>query len=1418
MKNILFILLVLIFLPLKASAANKLFKQLTINEGLAHTDANCITQDSTGLIWIGTNAGLQSYDGYSLQTFDYYSSGQKIFRSHNRINDMACSKDKLWMGTESGLTCFDLNTHRYIPYYIEGNDKEQPFDAPVYNLELDPTGQYLWLTTAQGIAVMKTNNEKLQPLDWDSETERVLCKNINSLLFQGETIWASNKKSIMQLSIRDDKVSLQKKYPSEELFQKNREISEIYLFDNFLYIRVSGGCYRISTTGNKLNRPTLAYIDFHRLDPEIPAYTKGKFIVTREGSLWCAYTEGVFEVKNPFSERPTAYKYLQNSRNSSLSAMRIKDMLIDRYDNLWIATSSWGVFYRALSNSFFKNISRTDFQGMGFLQNEIVSVTGQPDGTLWMIVEYASLFRYDPQTEQLSLIPLPKEDSRGIYYQKILTSRNQRYLYLGTNFGIFIYDTQTDKLTKLQPDKVADAQQINTSIADLAEDAFGRLWVATWGNGVTCIDHPLTAPTAVMHLNTQTDPGLLSRHISSILTKGKYIYLCTTNGLNRILLADDGSLKTLSSYQVNESSAASMSTNYLASADCANDTVCWIGTIGGGLNKLVLHSEKANDYTATCYTTQDGLPSNDCEIVLLDQFGNVWIGGNGIVQLDTRKNKIDSYGFANGLQNHAFKVNVSHKGYDGTLYMGGLYGLSFFSPGQPVTNAGYHGLMFSDLSVNNRQIVPQADYNGRVVLNQILDKTSQLTLNHQQNNFTVSFAASGYNLSGQIMYRYRLKGFLNEWQTLHYTNNEIYFSNLPYDSYELEVQLSTDKGYTWHEPGRKLAITVLPPWWLSGWAKLAYGALIISIIVMAFRQYNKEQNLKRENEIQKILIAKDEEKYQAKMQFFMNASHELKTPLTLILLAAEKLMGNSHPSKEHQTILHNARKTLTLIAELVDIRKQDLGIASLNLSHIDMTRITRQLFDETSSWAENKQITISYAADKDAIEMDADKNKIGKMIVNLFSNAIKYTNKGGRIDITLKRGTLNDIKPHYAATHVEGSIPAGQPICILTVKDTGVGISSDSIRLIYERFFQVKGETQTHLGTGIGLAIVKSTVLQHKGMIVVSSERNSGSEFIVALPIRHELSEPEPANIGIQDAGSFIKEQYNEFQLDETQEKVSTEPVAENPDLPTLLIVEDNKELQTALKEHLSSSYNVLTADNGRIGLETCMSTFPDIIVSDVMMPEMNGIEMCRQIKNNLSVAYIPLVMLTAKDNLESQIEGYESGADLYIPKPFSMKLLEVNLQRLLKQREQWFKGNPATEDAEPTAVAATAAEEEGTAKTTAISEEQQKMTDKLKSIIAEHISDPDLSPDQLSRALGISRSKLYKDLNGVDGQSLSDYVRNFRLEKAAQLLLISGMNVQEVMNEVGFVNSSHFTKVFKLKFDMTPTEYKRKQLGSNKT
>lgn len=1428
MKTTISLLFCLLFSVLAPSNASEIFKQLTINNGLAHTDATCIAQDSTGLIWIGTYAGLQSYDGYVPQTFDYYPKGQKIYQSHNRIATMACSKEVLWAGTESGLTRFDLSTHRYIPYYIESNNEQYLVNTPIQRLFMNPSGNHLWIRTSLGLTAMQTSNDTLRTLTWESETERIFCKSLSDLQFQGETIWAANSTHIVQLTIRNHRVTVLNKYPTKDLLQTTHAICSIYFANNYLYIRTESGCYRLPVTHNKLNKATAIYADFQRANSKIPSFTNGELIVTREGTLWCAYSEGLFEMQHPFSAQPVIHEYLRNSRYGSLTAMRIESLLIDRYDNLWVATSSWGVYYKALSKSFFKNISKPDFQEMGFLQNEIVSVTGKPDGTLYMIVEYASLFRYDPHSGRLSLLPLPKNESQNQLYQAIEMSRDQRHLYIGTNNGVSIYDTQTQKMTPLVPKNATGTRSIHASIADMAEDADGRLWIGLWGNGLLCIDNPLTAPSIKLELNTQTDPKLPSGKISAILIQGKSIFLCTTNGLNRIQLTDDGNIKTFSSYQTNENAATSMSTNYLASIDCQNDSVCWIGTIGGGLNKLVLHSDKANDYTATCYTTQDGLPSNDCEMVLLDKRGNVWIGGNSIVQLDTQKDKIYTYGLANGLQNNAFKVNVSYKGYDGTLYMGGLYGLSYFHPEQLEHNTDFNGLMFTGLFINNHRIMPRAEYDGQIVLEEVLDKTTKLTLNHRQNNFTISFAAMGYDLSGQIMYRYRLKGFQKEWQNLSYTNNEIYFTNLPYNSYELEVQLSTDKGYTWHEPGRRLEITVMPPWWLSVWAKIIYAILLVLGGIAAFKQYTKEQNLKKENEIQKILIAKDEEKYQAKMQFFMNASHELKTPLTLILLAAEKLMVKQQPDKDHHTILNNARKMLALITELVDIRKQDLGIATLKLEPLNLSQITRQLYDETVPWAENKRIKVSYATDGSDIESDADKNKIGKMIVNLFTNAIKYTDEGGSIDISLKRGTLGDITPCYGTVHSEGSVPAEQSLCILTVKDTGVGISSESIRLIYERFFQVKGGTDAHLGSGIGLAIVKSTVLQHKGMIVVSSERMVGSEFIVALPIHNELS--ASAHQSFFDAESFIEKQYKEFQPDELKENSNTEVAAtDNPDLPTLLIVEDNKELQTALKEHLSSSYNIHTADNGRIGLETCLSIFPDIIISDVMMPEMDGIEMCRRIKNNLSVAYIPLVMLTAKDNIESQIEGYESGADLYIPKPFSMKLLEVNLKRLLTQREQWFKGNLPQETAqlagspEKVVIAVTdnIEKEQESLKPEVIDkivpqstlslEEQQRMTEKLKQIIAENLEDPDLSPDQLASALGISRTKLYRDIKGIDGQSLSDYVRNVRLEKAAHLLISTSMNIQEVMNEVGFINCSHFTKVFKLKFEMTPTDYKRK-------
>lgn len=432
MKTLGILLICLIVSASGHLCGNEIFKQLTIEDRLAHTDANCIAQDSTGLIWIGTYAGLQSYDGYSLQTFNYYSPEDRIFRSHNRINSMACTQDKLWVGSESGLTCFDLVTHSYIPYYIKEEAKDA-FDSSISRVFLAPDNRYLWFRTDKDIHATQIHNDTITPLRWNSEEERLFGKSLEHLQFQGENIWSTNGSHIVQLTVRNGKIHILNAYQSSRLLGTNESIQNIYVLYDFLYIRTTSGCYRVSVGNDKLYASTLAYTNFHAVNARIPVYTEGKFTVSKEGTLWCAYAEGIFEVQYPFSENPSIREYLRNSRNNNLSAQRIADLQIDNYNNLWVATSSWGIFHRTLSKSFFKNISRPDFRELGFSQNEISSVAVQEDGIIWMIVEYASLFRYDPQTEALSLIPLPKDNSRTVYYQNLEISRNQRHLYIGTS-------------------------------------------------------------------------------------------------------------------------------------------------------------------------------------------------------------------------------------------------------------------------------------------------------------------------------------------------------------------------------------------------------------------------------------------------------------------------------------------------------------------------------------------------------------------------------------------------------------------------------------------------------------------------------------------------------------------------------------------------------------------------------------------------------------------------------------------------------------------------------------------------------------------------------------------------------------------------------------------------------------------------
>lgn len=1399
----LFVLFSSILLHVSPAYGNNTFKSLTIADGLAHTDANCVAQDSTGLIWIGTNSGLQNFNGYQLQVIDYYPFDQKIYKSHNRINTMECSKNRLWIGTNSGLTCLDLNTHRYVPYTVKAND-HSVLNEHILHLSLDNACNRLWILTRNRLyaARIEESTNTLYILDWENNYDREISWNYSKPIMQQGGVWVLADDYLVQLRVDNNKIKITGNYNLRDVIGPQIVINSLFATDQYLYLRSSDSCFRLSLTKGKLDMNSISCMNFRELNSAIPNTTSGVFMADHDGTLWCTYFGGVFKVTHPFTEKAAISIYLGNNKNINFSQNKISSLFIDSYHNLWVPMMNKGLYYCSLLPSFFHSIPIQNLSDMGYSRSEITAVAAQEDIALWMIVEGGSLLRYDRRTEKVERISLPVTRGAADGLQTLILSSDKQRLYIGAEQGVIVYEIKAGRSywligqdSKLIPD-------LRLSISDMAEDYLGRLWIATWGNGGYCIKDPHTShPAIACQLNTRTKQAIASAFISGLYVERNAILLCTTEGLDKICLDGKGEIRHISTYQTNSNSAHSMSSNYLACIDRQNDSIYWVGTIGGGLNKITIHSEKDNDYSAVVYTQNDGLTSNDSEIVYLDQKQNVWIGGNGITCLDPQTKRIAVYEQADGLQSNSFKIGVGDKSSDGTIYMGGIGGLNYFDP-QEIMNSPYPtSLNFCNLYINNRLVTPLMSCDGKTILSAILDKTNHIELTHRQNDFVISFSALGYNLSNRVMYRYRMVGYDKEWQMVSYMTDKAFYSNLSYGDYKFELQVSTDRGFRWAEPGRTLEISVLPPWWLTGWAKFSYVIVFVLITFSIGYQYNKEQQLKRENHIQELHRINDEEKYQSKMRFFMNVSHELKTPLTLIMLASER-MAEFNLSKECMAILSNSRKMLSLIAELVDIRKADLGINQLSLSFQNMSELIRQLYLEMSPWAENKNITIKYQSGEEDIKMDFDKEKIAKLVINLISNAIKYTAKGGVIELSLRKGVMKDIVPLYSVVHQEGEVSQEQSVCIFIVRDNGVGISPESIRSIYERFFQVKDTNLTHLGSGIGLAIAKNMVLLHKGCVIVSSERSAGTEFIVALPVAEKPAASEPVAVNsFLDTKEFIESQYLEYIPSENEENnQNSVPVAE-ASLPALLIVEDNKDLQKVLIEQLSPLYNIQVADNGKIGLEMCEANYPDLIISDVMMPEMDGIELCKRVRDNLSIAYIPIILLTAKGEVDNQIEGYESGADLYMPKPFSMKLLGVNIKRLLAQKEKWLKQEESPLPPLPN-------------KKDIMEEGNRAFEKELRQIIEKNMGSPDFSVDFLCGELYLGRTKLYSRMKEITDQPLADYIRNIRLERAAYLLNYSTMNINEIMFDVGFINNSHFSKTFKAKYGMSPSDYKKQTMS----
>ena len=763
-----------------------------------------------------------------------------------------------------------------------------------------------------------------------------------------------------------------------------------------------------------------------------------------------------------------------------------------------------------------------------------------------------------------------------------------------------------------------------------------------------------------------------------------------------------------------------------------------------------------------------------------DQERNMWVStsrkvirvtvasdGKGSYLFDSR-----AYNSEDGLQNCDFNQRSIKTLHNGIIAIGGLYGVNVFAPDHIRYNKMLPNVMFTGLSLFDEAVKVGQSYGGRVLIEKELNDVENVEFDYKQNIFSVSFASDNYNLPEKTQYMYKLEGFNNDWLTLPLGVHNVTFTNLAPGRYVLRVKAINSDGYVGIKEAT-LGIVVNPPFWMSWWAYLLYTiGLVVVLFLARYRMLKREREKFHLQQIENE-VAKNEEINNMKFRFFTNVSHELRTPLTLIISPLEGMLKETTDelqSTRLQLMYRNAQRLLHLVNQLLDFRKGEMSTHQLSLSEGDIISYVHSVCNSFLLMADKKHIQFSFFSGIDTFSMAFDADKVGKIVMNLLSNAFKFTPEGGRVTVMIE--------------HV-----AGTPDMLeIKIADTGIGISDVDKEHIFERFYQAdhKGVEET-TGNGIGLSLVRDFVTLHEGEVKVFDNIGTGSVFVIQFPVKHVETQVQlPPETGIS-----VGEEEDKEIKEETKEE------AERKDFPLLLIVDDNEDFRIFMRYSLELQYRVRLAVNGKEAWEMMQEELPDLVISDVMMPQMDGNELCRLIKQDKRTAHIPVILLTARQNTEAKLEGLQTGADDYVTKPFNMTILVLRIRKLI-ELSRYHRVTQGMIDPAPSEIVITSLDE--------------KLIEKAIKYVEDNMSRTELSVEELSRGLGMSRVHLYKKLLQITGKTPIEFIRVIRLKRAAQLLRESQLHVSEVAFEVGFNNPKYFSRYFKDEFGVLPSVYQEKE------
>ena len=1363
-------ILLLLFQPaglyLFAQTNEYRFTRINSNRGLSDNQIKTVYKDGSGFVWIGTVSGLNRYDGYNVKVFENHPWDTTSLISGDVNKVFEGPEGKLWIHTWSGTSVydpvtetFDRNTNRILVNFSIP-------EGLINDIRKDSRSDFWFIHGTQGLFRYSNANRKTTRLSHDAENISTIATNeVASLNEDHEgSLWILHTNGTLE---KLDRATLRVVERHDELTKQFRNETLEYNFmidrggDIWIYIsNRNSGVFRF-----KPSTKQWSHIDNTTSKPRLNTNIVKGIVEDDEGMLWIATDHGGINLIN---KEDLSVKYvLHNPEDErSLSQNSINVLYKDTDGVIWAGTFKNGVsFYHKNINRFqLHSHQLSNSQSLPF--DDVNAIVEDDLRNLWIGTNGGGLIYFDRRKNTYKQYLHDRHNKNSLSTNVIvslLIDRDKK-LWIGTYFGgLMSFDGKNFVRYKHDPD---DPNSISdNSIWELFEDSKGNLWIGTLTQGVDMLDRNRNE---FHHYNMESENPIHARYIPAFMEDSDgNLWVGTGYGIDILEKRTGRFIHHLN--RMNDK--GSLSNNTVLAMHEDSRGLIWIAT-NGGLNLYDRTSKKFR-----VFTREDGLPHNSILTILEDHHRDLWVStphGVSNLQIDFAPGRKDSlsiqfknYDEKDGLQGIQFNENAACKTSAGELIFGGGNGFNLFRPEDIGINRKVPHVILTGFQIFNKSVTAGEIVNGKTFLKKSISHTDTIVLDDSDNVFSIEFAALSQFHPDKTRYQYTLEGFDKQWTMTDASQRRITYTNLDPGSYVFKVKAANNDG-VWNDTPTQLMITVLPPFWKSGTAFVLYALATLGALLLArwLILYNERIRFQIQQEREKV--HRMHELDRIKVRFFTNVSHEFRTPLTLILTPLEKLLRitpEGEQKDQFQLIHRNARRLLNLVNQLLDFRKMEVQEIKLNTSEGDIIKFIREVFHSFSDLSEKNNIRFTFHTTVQQLETFFDQDKLEKILFNLLSNAFKFTQENGSVGIAL------DVREQDATTFLD-----------IKVRDTGIGIPPDQQEKIFERFFQSDlPKTMVNQGSGIGLSITREFVKIHGGSIRVTSELGKGSCFTVCLPLK-QLKSPVAGEV-VETARMGVTA------LDEI------EPVSqERRKKPVVLIVEDNEDFRFYLKDNLKSKYTILEARNGREGIEKAISSMPDLIVSDIMMPEMNGIELCRSVKNDQRTSHIPLVMLTARTAEEQKIEGFACGANDYVTKPFNFEILQSRIKNLIAQRQVFQKNFKKHVDIRTADVEITSLDE--------------KLISKAIRIVEENMAEPDFSVEKFSRELGMSRVHLYKKLLALTGKSPIEFIRTIRLQRAAQLLEKSQLSVSEIAYQVGFNNPKYFSKYFKDHFNMLPSAY----------